>query len=958
MTDYQWIVSAGGTITAGGALTDDYADITWTTIGSKTLTLNYTNGSGCRAINATQLDITVHDLPVVTCPADFVVCVNTASFALSGGAPAGGIYSGTGVSGGNFDPASAGVATHTITYTFTDANLCPNSCTFEIDVDPVPSAATQTITICSGDTANIDLRSIIPGATFTWTASNPSGATVTGFNSCNSSCDTIITDVLDNQTEKIPGGSNGSNGVVRYVVTPTANGCVGNPFNIDVTVRPSLIELDLTWNSNFIEDFIEVCAGEQALSSNDIEIIINGSLLTQNGYFSQGGEWNPTFMYGPTAEGPWTDAPGYWNTPEGPYQWAVDLSINNRLGYHYFIVHITDPVTGCTRISNPAILHVVSSLVVEAGGPDFLCSSSTPTPYTLDDAFVGGISATGGNWTANVGGGQIINNFSNPAVATYRPPADYVGEIILTLTSNDPDGGGVCVPLTDTRTLTLLEPISFDGCIDPLTWTESQTNSDGYLNDSGAPCFATLIGGNNGSGSLGSNDITHCTGEGTLSFDWSLSSPANEIVWHTEDQQSGYQSGSNMIVSRPTNISAGDLIIVTIHIDENVTVSSLPSGFSAISANSGSHSTRATLATFWKIATGSEPANYSFTISGSISSNDRIFSSRITGHNSTNPIGNSRGVTAYLGYPTMDYMRLVIPSINTTTANSMLVAAMTVDMDGENYLDYANSPIGMNALYYENAETSARVANQIITGSGATGDREFSWPSFHSYNRTNMRTAGQLFVINPAPLDVDAAYVIIDDVPILLGNTNGASGTYSTQVYSGDDIAFGMLTDINTGGPGELTIYNLDVPNDKPELTGITDSIVPGCQLPGYNPVPVPPTVIDDCGTATIKAGYPTVAASGGTCAGSKVWNWVYVDECGEESDEFTQTITWTVVNDVIINCPANDTLPECSVAATIQTRYNTWKAGFTSSGGCGLIADNMHSFPLLPDLTCGGELE
>jgi hypothetical protein len=51
------------------------------------------------------------------------------------GSPAGGIFSGTGVSGSSFDPASAGVGgPYTITYDYTDANGCSASSTSEVSV--------------------------------------------------------------------------------------------------------------------------------------------------------------------------------------------------------------------------------------------------------------------------------------------------------------------------------------------------------------------------------------------------------------------------------------------------------------------------------------------------------------------------------------------------------------------------------------------------------------------------------------------------------------------------------------------------------------------------------------------------------------------------------------------------------------------------------------------------------
>ena len=80
-------------------------------VGTHVITYTYTNGAGCTA--STSQPITVNALPTVTLANFAPVCLNTAVFALSGGSPTGGSYSGPGVSGGNFNPATAGVGTHT-----------------------------------------------------------------------------------------------------------------------------------------------------------------------------------------------------------------------------------------------------------------------------------------------------------------------------------------------------------------------------------------------------------------------------------------------------------------------------------------------------------------------------------------------------------------------------------------------------------------------------------------------------------------------------------------------------------------------------------------------------------------------------------------------------------------------------------------------------------------------------
>ncbi|MGH1437781.1 MAG: hypothetical protein ACRBG0_25310, partial [Lewinella sp.] len=118
-------------------------------VGTHTLTYTYTDENGCS--NSASDDVEVFDLPTVsfTAPAD--ICVDAGvQTSLGGGTPTGGTYSGTGVTDdGNgmtysFDPAAAGVGTHTITYTFTDGNGCTNSASDDIEVFDVPAVSLTT----------------------------------------------------------------------------------------------------------------------------------------------------------------------------------------------------------------------------------------------------------------------------------------------------------------------------------------------------------------------------------------------------------------------------------------------------------------------------------------------------------------------------------------------------------------------------------------------------------------------------------------------------------------------------------------------------------------------------------------------------------------------------------------------------------------------------------------------
>jgi len=104
--------------------------------GAITSRLYSLGGLWANCIDSSLQIITVNSLPNVvfnlTTP---LVCENTAPFMLTGGTPTGGTYSGQGVNAGEFSPTSAGIGTHSITYTYTDGNGCTSSSVQQITVD-------------------------------------------------------------------------------------------------------------------------------------------------------------------------------------------------------------------------------------------------------------------------------------------------------------------------------------------------------------------------------------------------------------------------------------------------------------------------------------------------------------------------------------------------------------------------------------------------------------------------------------------------------------------------------------------------------------------------------------------------------------------------------------------------------------------------------------------------------
>ncbi|QQS27780.1 MAG: choice-of-anchor L domain-containing protein [Sphingobacteriales bacterium] len=107
-------------------------------------------------------------------------CVDANSVVLSG-TPAGGIFSGTGITGTTFDPVSAGVGTHTVTYEFTDPDGCYYITTLPVTVVDLPVALfTAPEVICLGDQATFNFTGTAsPSSTYSWnfgSAGNQTGA--------------------------------------------------------------------------------------------------------------------------------------------------------------------------------------------------------------------------------------------------------------------------------------------------------------------------------------------------------------------------------------------------------------------------------------------------------------------------------------------------------------------------------------------------------------------------------------------------------------------------------------------------------------------------------------------------------------------------------------------------------------------------------------------------------------
>jgi uncharacterized protein (TIGR02145 family) len=244
MNNYLWLISAGGTITAGGGPSDNTVTVTWNTAGAQTVSVNFTMGTGCTSASPTVLNVNVKPMPSVTNAANSTICSSvTTNISLLASLPlttftwtatgSSGNVQGQSNSGGpviSQTLINSGFNTETVDYSVTPSlNGCDGSVAhYIVTVDPVSDAYFNPNgqTFCSGGTSSISILSHVAGATFTWTGIGSSG-NISGFGPG-------VTSSIAQALTNIGTGP----GTVTYSISPSFNNCPGTPNSVVVTVNP------------------------------------------------------------------------------------------------------------------------------------------------------------------------------------------------------------------------------------------------------------------------------------------------------------------------------------------------------------------------------------------------------------------------------------------------------------------------------------------------------------------------------------------------------------------------------------------------------------------------------------------------------------------------------------------------------------------------------------------------
>ena len=199
-----------------------------------TITYVVTGTSAQNCSSTLQVVVVVNPIPTVSFSGLNVVNCVTAVVNNLAGNPVGGIFSGQGVSGNNFDPSLAGVGgPYTITYSYTDANGCSNITTQQTIVTAGATIIASAVSnsICLGSNTIITANG---GLAYTW---SPSGGLNTSISASVTAQPTVNT---------------------TYTVTGIdVSGCSGTA-SVVITVNPL---------PNVLATGINICAGQSGVIS-------------------------------------------------------------------------------------------------------------------------------------------------------------------------------------------------------------------------------------------------------------------------------------------------------------------------------------------------------------------------------------------------------------------------------------------------------------------------------------------------------------------------------------------------------------------------------------------------------------------------------------------------------------------------------------------------------------------
>ena len=434
---FSWVVGTitggitGASAGAGSTINQVLTNPSNSVAGTVAYIVTPTSITGSCTGTPYTITVTVNPVPIVTTSSTATACSRTApninltasvasTFSWVVGTISGGI---TGASAGtgssinqvltNPSNSVAGTVAYIVTPTSTVGTCAGTPLTITVTVNPAPVVLTSnTATICSGSSTNINLTASIPSS-FNWTIGTITG----GITGAGSGSGSTINQVLTN-----PG--NVSAGSVEFIVVPTsATGvCDGAAYSITVTVNPSPVVTTISTKT--------ICSG------SDSGITLTAS--TPSSY-----TWTiGTITGGITGANPGSGIaigqiltnPGSLLAGSVIYTVTPTSSVGSCAGASYPITVTVDPA--------PVVTVPNTASICSGSGPNIALTASVSSNFTWT---IGTI--TGGITGASAGSGTTINQ-----VLT-NPSNTVTGTVAYIVTPTSSVGSCTGVPYTITVTV-------------------------------------------------------------------------------------------------------------------------------------------------------------------------------------------------------------------------------------------------------------------------------------------------------------------------------------------------------------------------------------------------------------------------------------------------------------------------------------------------------------------------
>ena len=314
-----------------------------------------------------------------------------------------------------------------------------------------------------------------------------------------------------------------------------------------------------------------------------------------------------------------------------------------------------------------------------------------------------------------------------------------------------------------------------------------------------------------GSTSDGGNSITTAQVDPPSGFTATQTCTTSTIAFRASSTATGVDS---LNLPTPTGTQANEVLIAQVSNYYSANTLSVPSGWTLIRRDSRGTTTTSSL--YWRVATASEPASTTFTISGTPGVQMVGGIAAYSGVSTSSPV-NVSGVIAD------DAPTVVAPSVTTTVANTMLVYALAKQQEG------VPPPSGTTQRWGLTSGTGttsvgATAADQSFAGPGATGDRNITTSTSKSW-------VAHTVALRPAPGGVPSASLTWTASP-----STWATGYVLERVVGGSVEATQTVTPISststTDGPlvnGTAYTFRLWAYGGTWTSPAVTTTLTPSC---------------------------------------------------------------------------------------------------------------------------------